>query len=230
MKKLLLIVLGVSLIGTSAEAQTKTPAQIAKEKADADTLQYALGVYMVKSLQKNGVIISNPAMFQKAVDDVLAKKKLMISEASAQSRINNFQNAINSEMGLMMEQRLFAELNKQSGVVRMPSGVNYAVVTKGTGRNPEPEDTVLINIVGKLPDGTVFIDSDKNKQSFLILVKDLVLGLQDAVLRMKEGSVWRVFVPATLGFGASGNGSTVPPYMPLVYDIGLISVRQAKAK
>ncbi|WP_353549552.1 FKBP-type peptidyl-prolyl cis-trans isomerase [Sediminibacterium sp. KACHI17] len=229
MKKLLFIILSAGM-SVTMYAQTKTPAQLAKEKADADTLQYALGVYMVKSLQKNGVIISNPAMFQKAVDDVLTKKKLMISEGSAESRINNFQNAINSEKGLMMEQMLFAELNKQSGIVRMPSGVNYAVVTKGTGRNPEPEDTVLINIVGKLPDGTVFIDSDKNKQSFLILVKDLVLGLQDAVLRMKEGSVWRVFVPAALGFGASGNGSTVPPYTPLVYDIGLISVRPAKAK
>jgi FKBP-type peptidyl-prolyl cis-trans isomerase FklB len=229
MKTLFLFVLSAGM-SVSLLAQTKTPAQIAKEKADADTLQYALGVYMVKSLQKNGVIISNPAMFQKAVDDVLTKKKLMISEASAESRINNFQNAINSEKGLMMEQKLFAELNKQSGVVRMPSGVNYAVITKGTGRNPEPEDTVVINIVGKLPDGTVFIDSDKNKESFLILVKDLVLGLQDAVLRMKEGSVWRVFIPATLGFGASGNGSTVPPYMPLVYDIGLVSVRPAKAK
>lgn len=229
MKALLLIVLSAGM-SVSLFAQTKTPAQLAKEKADADTLQYALGVYMVKSLQKNGVVISNPAMFQKAVDDVLTKKRLMISETSAESRISNFQNAINSEKGLLMEQMLFSELNKQSGVVRMPSGVNYAVVTKGTGRNPEPEDTVLINIVGKLPDGTVFIDSDKDKQSFLILVKDLVLGLQDAVLRMKEGSVWRVFVPASLGFGASGNGSTVPPYTPLIYDIGLISVRPAKAK
>ncbi len=229
MKTFLLIVLSAAM-SVSLYAQTKTPAQLAKEKADADTLQYALGVYMVKSLQKNGVIINNPAMFQKAVDDVLTKKRLMISEASAESRINNFQNAISSEKGLMMEQMLFSELSKQSGVVRMPSGVNYAVVTKGTGRNPEPEDTIVINIVGKLPDGTVFIDSDKDKQSFLILVKDLVLGLQDAVLRMKEGSVWRVFVPAALGFGASGNGSTVPPYTPLVYDIGLISVRPAKAK
>lgn len=229
MKQLLMLFLSASMI-LGVSAQTKTPAQLAKEKADSDTLQYALGVYMIKSLQKNGVIINNPAMFQKAVDDVLTKKRLMISEASAESRITNFQNAISSEKGLMMEQMLFAELNKQKGVVRMPSGVNYAVVTKGSGRNPEPEDTVLINIVGKLPDGTVFIDSDKDKQSFLILVKDLVLGLQDAVLRMKEGSVWRVFVPAALGFGASGNGSTVPPYTPLVYDIGLISVRPAKAK
>jgi len=229
MKKLLLIFLSAGIFG-AVNAQTKTPAQLAKEKADADTLQYAIGVYMVKSLQKNGVVISNPAIFQKAVDDVLTKKRLMISEESVEPRIANFQNAINSEKGLMMEQRLFAELSKQSGVVRMPSGVNYAVVTKGTGRNPEPEDTVLINIVGKLPDGTVFIDSDKDKQSFLILVKDMVLGLQDAVLRMKEGSVWRVFIPASLGFGASGNGSTVPPYTPLVYDIGLISVRTAKAK
>lgn len=227
MKKLLFLIVSVALIGLGVEAQTKTPAQLAKEKADADTLQYALGVYMVKSLQKNGVVISNPAIFQKAVDDVLGKKRLMISEESVEPRIGKFQNAISAERGLMMEQKLFSELNKQTGVVRMPSGVNYAVVTKGQGRNPEPEDTVVINITGTLPDGTVFVNSNKDKQSFLILVKDLVLGLQDAVLRMKEGSVWRVFVPASLGFGASGNGSTVPPYTPLVYDIALIAVRPA---
>lgn len=228
MKKVLLFFFAICVL-LNTNAQTKTPAQLAKEKAEADSLQYALGVYMVKSLQKNGVVISNPAIFQKAVDDVLGKKKLMVPENSVEARINKFQNAISSEKGLLMEQKLFSELSKRNDVVRMPSGVNYAVVTKGQGRNPEPEDTVVINIVGTLPDGTVFIDSDKEKQSFLILVKDLVLGLQDAVLRMKEGSVWRVFVPASLGFGATGT-ATVPPYTPLVYDIGLVAVRPVKGK
>jgi len=228
MKKVLLFFFAIGIL-LNTNAQTKTPAQLAKEKAEADSLQYALGVYMVKSLQKNGVVISNPAIFQKAVDDVLGKKKLMVPENSVEARINKFQNAISSEKGLLMEQKLFSELSKRNDVVRMPSGVNYAVVTKGQGRNPEPEDTVVINIVGTLPDGTVFIDSDKEKQSFLILVKDLVLGLQDAVLRMKEGSVWRVFVPASLGFGATGT-ATVPPYTPLVYDIGLVAVRPVKGK
>lgn len=228
MKKVLSFFFAIGIL-LNTNAQTKTPAQLAKEKAEADSLQYALGVYMVKSLQKNGVVISNPAIFQKAVDDVLGKKKLMVPENSVEARINKFQNAISSEKGLLMEQKLFSELSKRNDVVRMPSGVNYAVVTKGQGRNPEPEDTVVINIVGTLPDGTVFIDSDKEKQSFLILVKDLVLGLQDAVLRMKEGSVWRVFVPASLGFGATGT-STVPPYTPLVYDIGLVAVRPVKGK
>jgi FKBP-type peptidyl-prolyl cis-trans isomerase FklB len=228
MKKVLSFFFAIGIL-LNTNAQTKTPAQLAKEKAEADSLQYALGVYMVKSLQKNGVVISNPAIFQKAVDDVLGKKKLMVPENSVEARINKFQNAISSEKGLLMEQKLFSELSKRNDVVRMPSGVNYAVVTKGQGRNPEPEDTVVINIVGTLPDGTVFIDSDKEKQSFLILVKDLVLGLQDAVLRMKEGSVWRVFVPASLGFGATGT-ATVPPYTPLVYDIGLVAVRPVKGK
>lgn len=228
MKKVLLFFFATGIL-LSASAQTKTPAQLAKEKAEADSLQYALGVYMVKSLQKNGVVISNPAIFQKAVDDVLGKKKLMVPENNVEAYINKFQNAISSEIGLMMEQKLFSELGKRDDVVRMPSGVNYAVITKGQGRNPEPEDTVVINIIGKLPDGTVFIDSDKQKQSFLILVKDLVLGLQDAVLRMKEGSIWRVFVPASLGFGATGT-PTVPPFTPLVYDIGLVAVRPAKGK
>lgn len=228
MKKVLLFFFAIGIL-LNTNAQTKTPAQLAKEKAEADSLQYALGVYMVKSLQKNGVVISNPAIFQKAVDDVLGKKKLMVPENSVEARINKFQNAISSEKGLLMEQKLFSELSKRNDVVRMPSGVNYAVITKGQGRNPEPEDTVVINIVGTLPDGTVFIDSDKEKQSFLILVKDLVLGLQDAVLRMKEGSVWRVFVPASLGFGATGT-ATVPPYTPLVYDIGLVAVRPVKGK
>lgn len=211
-----------------AQAQTKTAAQIAKEKANDDTLQYALGAYVMKNLEKNGVVISNQAMFKKAIDDVLAKRKLMVNEESLESRISATQTAMRAQQGLLMEQMLFSELSKQSGVVRMPSGVNYAVVVKGKGPKPDLQDTVVINVKGVLPDGTVFLDSQKGKESFLILIRDLVPGLQDAVLRMSEGAVWRVYVPAGLGFGANGNGGTVPPNTPLIYDIGLVTVRAAK--
>lgn len=220
------LLLGVLCFG--AQAQTKTAAQIAKEKANDDTLQYALGAYVMKNLEKNGVVISNQAMFKKAIDDVLANRKLMVNEGTLESRISATQTAVRAQQGLLMEQMLFKELSKQSGVVRMPSGVNYAVVVKGSGPKPDLQDTVVVNVKGVLPDGTVFLDSEKGKESFLILIKDLVPGLQDAVLRMSSGSVWRVYVPAGLGFGQTGNGTTVPPNTPLIYDIGLVSVRAGK--
>lgn len=220
------LLLGVLCLGT--QAQTKTPAQIAKEKAADDTLQYALGAYVMKNLEKNGVVISNQVMFKKAIDDVLAKRKLLVNEGSLEARISATQTAMRAQQGLLMEQMLFSELSKQSGVVRMPSGVNYAVVVKGSGPKPDLQDTVVINVKGVLPDGTVFLDSEKGKESFLILIKDLVPGLQDAVLRMSSGSVWRVYVPAGLGFGPNGNGTSVPPNTPLIYDIGLVSVRTGK--
>lgn len=227
MKKILsTLLLGAFVVG-SVGAQTKTPAQIAKEKAAEDSLQYALGVYMLTSLEKKGVLIKG-AMFQKAIDDVLTKKKLMISAANAERMINVLDADVAGVKGKMMEQSLFAELAKQASVVTMPSGVRYAVITRGKGVTPEPEDSVVVNVTGTTPDGTVFVDSQKGQESFLLLVSQLVPGLQDAVLRMKAGSIWRVFIPANLGFGAAGNGTTVPPNTPLVYDIALVSVRPAK--
>ncbi len=219
------LLLGVFIAG-SAGAQTKIAAQIAKEKT-TDSLQYALGVYMIKSLEKKGVLIKGN-MFQKAIDDVLTKKTLMISEANAEKMINVLDTDVAGVKGKMMEQALFIELAKRNDVITMPSGVRYAVITRGTGVTPEPEDSVVVNVTGTTPDGTVFVSSQTNQESFLLLVSQLVPGLQDAVLRMKTGSIWRVFVPANLGFGEKGNGSTVPPNTPLVYDIALVSVHTVK--
>lgn len=227
MKKIVLtLILGMIVVG-GVFAQTKTAAQIAKEKATEDSLQYALGVYMIKSLEKKGVIIKGN-MFQKAVDDVLTKKKLMISEAKSESMINILDADVAGVKGKMMEQALFTELAKRNDVITMPSGVRYAVIARGTGAIPEPEDSVVVNVRGTTPDGTVFINSQEKQESFLLPVSWFVLGLQDAVLRMKEGSSWRVFIPAKLGFGEKGNGGSVPPNTPLVYDIALVSVRPAK--
>ncbi|WP_162847445.1 FKBP-type peptidyl-prolyl cis-trans isomerase [Sediminibacterium goheungense] len=227
MKKILFTLLLGAFIMGSVSAQTKTAAQIAKEKATEDSLQYALGVYMLKTLEKKGVLIKG-AMFQKAIDDVITKKKLMISEANAEKMINVLDADVAGVKGKMMEQQLFAELAKRKDVITMPSGVRYAVITRGTGTTPEPEDSVVINVTGTTPDGTVFVNSQDKQESFLLTVGQLVPGLQDAVLRMKAGSIWRVFVPANLGFGERGNGTTVPPNTPLVYDIALVSVRAAK--
>lgn len=223
MKKGLLTLAIVSLMVMGANAQTKTAA----EKAKQDTLEYAIGAYVMQNLAKNGISIANSAMFKKAIDDVMANRKLLISENTVETRVVAYQNAINAQKGQLMERMLFTELSKQSNVVRMPSGVNYAELTKGSGRRPDLADTVVLNIVGTLPDGSVFIDSKKEQQSFMLLVKDLVPGLQDAVLRMAEGSLWRVFVPSALGYGASGNGMSVPPNTPLVYDVALVQVRKA---
>lgn len=227
MKKIFPALLLGAFAAGAATAQTKTAAQIAKEKATEDSIQYALGVYMIKSLEKKGVLIKG-TMFQKAINDVITKKKLMISEANAEKMINVLDADVAGVKGVMMEQALFAELAKQPDVITMPSGVRYAVITRGTGVTPEPEDSVVVNVTGTTPDGTIFVDSQKGQESFLLLVSQLVPGLQDAVLRMKAGSIWRVFIPANLGFGATGNGKTVPPNTPLIYDIALVSVRAVK--
>jgi FKBP-type peptidyl-prolyl cis-trans isomerase FklB len=226
MKTGMLTLVACTLMGVGSFAQntpkTPTPAQKAKQ----DSLEYAIGAYVMQNLSNNGVTISNQTLFKKAIDDVLTKKKLMLSDKAIKDLVENNQNAVAAQLGLLMEQQLFTELSKQKNVVRMPSGVNYAELSKGNGRRPDLEDTVVLNIIGLLPDGRKFINTAETNESYMLLIKDLVPGLQDAVIRMPEGSVWRVYVPAVLAYGATGNGSTVPPNTPVIYDVALVQVRK----
>jgi FKBP-type peptidyl-prolyl cis-trans isomerase len=228
MKKLILAPVALLVLCTTVFAQKPDAKQAAAQKAYMDTLQYALGVYLMKSLKDNGMTISNPAMLKKGMDDYNAKAKLMVAEASIEPRIAAYQSLLKDGQGKIMEDMLFSLLKKQPGVLVMGNGVHIAVVKNGEGRRPDLVDTVVMNVVGTLADGTKFIDSQKDNSSFMILVNQLVPGLQGAVMEMREGAVWRIFVPAALGYGAAGNGSSVPPNSPLIYDVALVSVRVAK--
>ncbi|HEY6000166.1 MAG TPA: FKBP-type peptidyl-prolyl cis-trans isomerase [bacterium] len=122
---------------------------------------------------------------------------------------------------LRAEGRNFLAANaKQEGVITLPSGVQYRVVSEGQGATPKPGDTVVVQYQGKLIDGSVFGSSGEGGKSEKFAVDRLVPGLAEALKLMKEGSHWIVYLPAALAFGERGPLEE----RVVIYDITLLSV------
>ncbi|MGZ6050389.1 MAG: FKBP-type peptidyl-prolyl cis-trans isomerase [Phenylobacterium sp.] len=112
---------------------------------------------------------------------------------------------------------------KESGVAVLPDGLQYKIVSSGpaTGLKPHINDEVKVNYEGKLIDGTVFDSSYERGQPAAMPLKGLVKAWQEALVKMKPGDVWMLYVPPELGYGAEGQGP-IPPGAALIFKIELI--------
>jgi FKBP-type peptidyl-prolyl cis-trans isomerase len=208
------------LAKTAAVPQTA----VVKLTTPADTLQYTLGAFIGQWLVKNGFAISNPALFQKGMNDVLQGKPLAVNDTTIVKRIAAYQLSTQNERNRQMEEQLFAALKGKAGVGALPDGVHYIVIKAGTGVRPTAKD----NAIGVFPDGTVFEDTFQKKKEITTLTSSLIPGLNEAIQLMPEGSVWRIFVPSALAYGPAGLPNVIPSNSALVFDITLMKVKAGK--
>lgn len=224
MKKTILLSACLSVLVCAAFAQPRK----AKANPAEDTIQYSLGVYMMQQLlAKTGYVVNNPVLFKKAIDDIMLGKKLMINPATAEARLLAYQQTYRLERGRQLEALLFAKLKNQPGYITLPSGVHYSVVTPGRGASPTAKDTVILNVISTLPDGTEIDNTAKSKESYMALAGEMIPGLKEVLYRMREGGVSRAIIPAAQAYGITGT-ATIPPNSALIYDIALVSVKHAQ--
>ena len=224
---MLLFICCVGLLTTVATAQ-KPAAPKSKAQLTEDTIQYALGVYMMQQyFAKSGFDVTNQALFTKAINDVLSKKPLMVNPASTEERLLAYQKTYMLEKGKQLQKLIFEKAKTTPGFQALPSGVYFSVAKLGTGAVPTIKDTIIMNVTMTLPDGKVIEDASVTKQSYMILASDMITGLRDIVLRMPEGSICRAIVPSNLAYGEVGT-PTIPPNSAIIYDVALVSVRKAK--
>lgn len=119
-------------------------------------------------------------------------------------------------------EKFLADNATREGVVVLPSGLQYRIITEGTGASPSLSDVVLTRYRGTFVDGRVF---DSTDEPISLRVKQVVAGLEEALMLMKEGGKWEVFIPQNLAYGARGN-SGVPPYSALIFEVELVSIQQ----
>lgn len=228
MKKIILLSASFSLIVCMAFAQNG-PKPKPKASPLEDTIQYSLGVYMMQQLlAKTGFVVNDVTMFKKAIDDVMQGKKLMINPVTAESRLLAYQDIYRQRRGRELEDALFAKVKKEPGFITLPSGVAYSVVKAGRGITPTAKDTLVLNVVSTLADGTVVDDVNKSKQSYMTLASEVVIGLKEVLLKMQEGAIFRAILPAATAYGSVGVPGSIPPNSALIYDVALVSVKQAK--
>ena len=192
-----------------------------------DKFSYAIGLGIGQNLLSMGAQGINVEDFAQAIADVLNGKETAISHNEAREIVNKYfmeleakMNAENIEKG-----KAFLEENaKKEGVITLPSGLQYQVITEGNGKKPSATDKVKCHYEGTLIDGTLFDSSIKRGQPAVFGVNQVIRGWVEALQLMSEGSKWRLFIPSELGYGAQQAGEMIPPHSTLIFEVELIEV------
>src|SRR6185436_13169844 len=115
-----------------------------------------------------------------------------------------------------------AENKKKEGVVTLPSGLQYKIITAGTGPKPKASDTVTTNYKGTLVDGTVFDSTYDRKEPATFQVGGVIKGWTEALQLMPVGSKWQLVIPPDLAYGEHGAGGVIPPGATLIFEVELV--------
>lgn len=192
-----------------------------------DKLSYALGMVIAENLKGLGANNVDTTDFAKAVADVLAGKSTELTPIEAQTTVQEFMQKQEAERSKFMRKAgedFLAENAKKDGVVVLPSGLQYTVLTEGTGAQPKATDQVRCHYEGRLIDETVFDSSYQRGEPAVFPLNSVIAGWTEGVQLMKEGAKYRFFIPYNLAYGERGAGNSIPPYAALVFDVELIKV------
>ncbi len=198
-----------------------------------DKISYALGLGIGSQLKSMGADSLNIDDFAQAMKDAIAGTEQMTA-AEAQQTTQAFfkeqeakQRAKAAEMGKTARQageKYLAENAKKPGVIVLDSGLQYQVLTEGTGKSPKATDRVKCHYEGFLTDGTVFDSSVQRGEPAVFPLNGVIAGWTEGVQLMKEGAKYRFFIPYNLAYGEAGAAGAIPPYAALIFDVELIEV------
>lgn len=130
-----------------------------------------------------------------------------------------------SDIALAKGEKFLEDNAKKEGVVVTPSGLQYKVITPGTGKSPKATDTVEVHYEGTLIDGKVFDSSYRRKESIEFPLNRVIAGWTEGVQLMQEGAKYRFFIPSKLAYGPRGAGRDIGPNEALIFDVELIKVK-----
>jgi FKBP-type peptidyl-prolyl cis-trans isomerase FklB len=175
-------------------------------KTEMDKVSYAIGVQLGQSFKKQEIDIKVEPRFQQRM---MAKQK----------ERQKLEGAKNLAIG-----KAFLKANgTKEGVKVLPSGLQYKIIKKGTGKTPTAADKVKTHYRGTLIDGTEFDSSYKRNQPVEFPVNQVIKGWTEALQLMKEGGKWELYIPANLAYGEQGRPS-IPANSTLIFEIELLEV------
>ncbi|MDR1373772.1 MAG: FKBP-type peptidyl-prolyl cis-trans isomerase [Treponema sp.] len=195
---------------------------------DTDT-SYAFGVWIGSELveiKQLGITFDYEALTM-GLKDILEGQNPKLTMEEASSKIQAVYSAAmakKAEENKLTEQQFLAENGKKTGVFTTPSGLQYEIISEGTGSAPVSSDRVLVNYEGALIDGTVFDSSYAGGEPVEFGLSDVIPGWTEGLQLMKEGGSYRLFIPSFLAYGEQGAGGFIPPYSTLIFKVEFISI------
>ena len=226
-----LAVLGVVLLAAQCSQEPKDL------KTEKDKVNYGIGVSVAKNFKQQGLDIDLDRVVQ-GMRDVLSDKKLLMSEDELRTTMTAFQEDLRRKQ--VQERKVaaldnkkegdafLAENQKKEGVVTLPSGLQYKIITAGEGQKPTADDTVEVKYRGTFVNSTEFDSSRGGVASFK--VSGIIPGWREALQLMPVGSKWQLVVPPQLAYGERGMGRVIMPNTTLIFEVELVGVKPAEAK
>ena len=201
---------------------------------ELEKLSYALGMSMGNNFKSSGIEELNIKEFADGVSAVFEGAQPKMSYDEAKNVIRDFfmaleqkQNEAAAKMGEVNKaagEAFLAENAKRPEVKTTESGLQYEVITEGTGNKPAASDTVVVHYTGTLIDGTVFDSSVERGTPATFGVTQVIPGWVEALQLMQEGAKWRLYIPSDLAYGTRGAGGAIGPNATLIFDVELLQI------
>jgi len=228
MKKIISIALAAILaLPLLAQSQGAAPSGAPAPTAPSTgSPSYALGMLLAGNIKSADIVI-NYEDFLAGMKDVLEGSGGKLTEAQAQAVVQAAVNAAaakKADTNMARGQAFLAANRSKPGVKVTASGLQYEVLSLGTGAMPLASDTVTVNYEGRLIDGTVFDSSYTRGEPASFRLDQVIPGWTEGVQLMPAGSKYRFYVPSELAYGARGAGGVIGPNEVLIFDVELISV------
>lgn len=212
---------------------------------DADKISYTIGYEMGTNFRNDSIEVNPQALLRgimdamaddttealalmKKADRDSASMKLSEKMQKKNQDLQAQQNKAMEEVGKASKlagEKYLAENAKKSGVTTLPSGIQYKVLAKGSGKSASSKSVVKMHLVAKFIDGSVFDDTHAEGRGPVDLpVEQLIPGWQAIIPMMKVGDKWEVTIPYNMAYGEQGYQNAIPPYSTLVFEMELLEI------
>lgn len=197
-------------------------------------LSYAMGMKIGSDFKSLDLSL-DPEQLAKGIQDAMGSGATRLTQEEMIAALQELQSmAVAKQMdsarqmaakNLAKEKAFLTENGARPEVKTLPSGLQYEVITEGTGRTPGNEDVVVVDYVGSFIDGQVFDSSIARGEPATFSVNGIIPGWTEALQLMKEGSKWKLYVPAHLAYGEAGSPPVIEPNTTLVFEVELKSIQ-----
>jgi FKBP-type peptidyl-prolyl cis-trans isomerase FkpA len=207
------------------DAVQPEPAATTDGATDENT-SYAFGMALGSDLKQTGLQFNYDAFTQGFKESIEGKETRISMEEAIRIIQTAFMSAMakQAEENMAKETQFLEENGKKNGIQTTSSGLQYEVITQGSGVKPAASDTVSVHYEGTLIDGTVFDSSYERGEPAQFPLGGVIPGWTEGIQLMNVGSTYRLYIPSALAYGEQGAGSSIPPNSALIFKVELLSI------